>query len=101
VFVNNLIGNAQQILCRQSQKLGVSPIAADNPKDRTFRAVTRITGSTEFTLAASGIYFTNNSLIYERLVRTVFNHANELVSDSSFESCVPSSDFEIGVTDSR
>jgi hypothetical protein len=55
----------------------------------------------ERTLATARVDFTHYPFPNELLIGTLFDYADELMSDRSFEAGISSRDFKIGVADSR
>jgi hypothetical protein len=74
-------------------------VSPNDSQDRAVAAVTRITGSTQVTLATAYIDFSDYPLAQPGFIRSFLNHPDKLVTDCSLESCVPSRNFEICVAD--
>jgi hypothetical protein len=59
--------------------------------------MSRVSIATEDTTAAAGIDLAHNSPAHETRVGRPFHHADELMSNSSFEAGVTTSDFNVRV----
>jgi len=60
---------------------------------------TWISGATEFTFAATGIYFADHSLTNNSSIGTLLNHPNKFMSDGAIEAGVAASNLQVGITD--
>jgi hypothetical protein len=81
------------------KKLGVRTIAADYAEHGARGAMSRITGATEFALAAACVNFADHAPADEFAIRALFDDADKLVSDRAIETGIAARDLEIGVAD--
>lgn len=63
--------------------------------------MSRITGATEITLAATCVDLTNDATTDEFAIAALFYESDELVTDGPVETCIATSNLEIGVANAR
>ena len=63
--------------------------------------MSRITTATQITFAATRINLTNNATTNELAIARLFYESDELVTDGPVETCIATSNLEIGVANAR
>jgi hypothetical protein len=98
LFVEKGIGHCEEISDRQLQAFCECTVATHDSQNCPFGTVTRITRPTKSTSTATGVdladYATSPKL---RIIRCFLDYPDELMTQSTFESCVAAYDLEVGI----
>ena len=76
----------------------MAAIAADDPQDRPFRAMTRIAAKAQRAMPAARIYLAYHPFPNQfRRIRSLFDHPDKFMPDRTRKPCVTAHDLEVGI----